>query len=270
MINRRGILSVALLLAGCGAPGPQPPAAQARLEDSNMRGTSQARAGDNAGAARRYEDALRMARALDDADAIAVNSINLSIVYQRLGRDADARAILAPIVANERNAFSAARRMQAELRLSIMALAARDTAGATDWARRAQERCQAGTGGCAQLPAILNVQAQAALESGQAAEASTLAQAAADRARQIDDKSELANALRLVGRAQRALGEPAAAVESLVKAWEIDRELADPRKLMADLLELAHASLAAGNKQAARDYQERAAAISRALRDDQR
>ncbi len=75
----------------------------------------------------------------------------------------------------------------------------------------------------------------------------------------------MANGLRLVGRAQRALGDPNAAVEALVKAWEIDRELADPRKLMADLLELAHASLAAGNKQAARDYQERAATISRAL-----
>jgi hypothetical protein len=37
---------------------------------------------------------------------------------------------------------------------------------------------------------------------------------------------------------------------------------------MADLLELAHASLDAGNKQAARDYQERATTISRALKDD--
>ncbi|HEX9398004.1 MAG TPA: hypothetical protein VF943_14820 [Burkholderiales bacterium] len=268
MNHPRAVAGLLLLLAGCGAPGPVPPAAQARLEDANMRGASQARAGDNAGAARRYEEALRIARTLDDADAVAVNSINLSIVYQRMGRDADARAILAPIVANERNAYSAARRMQAELRLSIMALAARDTDGATDWAKRAQERCQAAAGGCAQLPAILNVQAQAALETGQAADASNLAQAAADRAKQLDDKSEMANALRLVGRAQRALGDPNAAVESLVKAWEIDRELADPRKLMADLLELAHASLAAGNKQAARDYQERATAISRALRED--
>jgi len=233
-----------------------------------MRGSSQARAGDNAGAARRYEDAMRLAKTLDDADAFAVNSINLSIVYQRMGRDADAKTVLAPIVADERRAYSDARHLQAELRLAIMSLAARDNAGAIEWAKRAQNRCQSGAGGCAQLPAILNVQAQAALEAGQPAEASSLAQVAADRARQLDDKSEHANALRLVGRAQRAQGENAAAVETLTKAWEIDRELADPRKLMADLLELAHASLAAGNKVAARDYQERAAAISRALRDE--
>ncbi len=259
-------LSLALLCAACSAAGPQPPAAQARLEDATLRGASQARAGDHAGAARRYEEALRIARSLDDADAEAVNSINLSIVYQRMGRNADARAVLAPILTDERGAFSATRRLQAELRMAIMALAARDTGGAAVWAKRAQERCQALN--CAQTPAILNVQAQAALESGQPAEASTLANAAADRARSQDDPSEYANALRIVGRAQRALGDAPAAVQALQKALEIDRELADPRKIMADLLELAHASLAAGNKQAARDYQERATAISRALRDE--
>jgi len=262
----RATLGLLFLLAGCGAPGPQPPAAQARLEDANVRGASQLRAGDHAGAARRYEDAMRIARSLDDADSVAVNSINLSIVYQRMGRDADARAVLAPLVAEERNAYSATRRMQAELRMAIIVLAARDTAGASAWARRAQERCQALS--CAQLPAIQNVLAQAALESGDAAGAATLAEAAADRARQQDDKSETANALRLAGRAQRALGNAPAAVQVLQQALDIDRELADPRKIMADLLELAHASLAAGNKQAARDYQERATTISRTLKDD--
>lgn len=262
----RAALGLLLLLAGCGAPGPQPPAAQARLEDASLRGASQARAGDHAGAARRYEEALRIARSLDDADAVAVNSINLSIVYQRMGRDADARAALTLVLNDERRAFSETRRLQAELRMAIMALAVRDTAGATSWAGRARERCQPLN--CAQTPSILNVQAQAALESGQPAKAFTVANAAADRARSQDDPSEYANALRIVGRAQRAMGDAPAAVQALEKALEIDRELADARKIMADLLELAHASLAAGNKQAARNYQERATTISRALKDD--
>lgn len=266
MTPPRATLALLLLLAGCGAPGPQPPAAQAHLEDASLRGASQARAGDHAGAARRYEEALRMARSLDDADSMAVNSINLSIVYQRLARDADARAVLAPILTDERRAFSDTRRLQAELRMAILSLAARDNPGAASWAKRAYGRCQALN--CAQAPALLNVQAQAALESGQAAEASALAYAAVDRARQQDDRSETANALRLVGRAQHALGDAPAAVQALQQALDIDRELADPRKIMADLLELAHASLSAGNKQAARDYQERATAISRALRDE--
>ena len=262
----RAALGLLLLLAGCGAPGPQPPAAQARLADASQRGASQVRAGDHAGAARRYEEALRIARSLDDADAEAVNSINLSIVYQRMGRLADARAALAPVLNDQRRAFSETRRLQAELRMAIMDLAARDAGGAASWAKRARERCQALN--CAQTSAILNVQAQAALESGQPAEAITLANAAADRARSQDDPSEYANALRIVGRARGALGDAPAAVQALEKALEIDRELADPRKIMADLLELAHASLAAGNKQAARHYQERATAINRALRDE--
>jgi tetratricopeptide (TPR) repeat protein len=266
MINLRTALALSVFLAGCGAPGPQPPAAQARLDNESARAASQARAGDHAGAARRYEEALRIARTLDDADAVAVNSLNLSIVYARMGREADAKSVLGPLLADERNAYAPARRTQAELRMAIMALAAREYAPAGAWAARAQERCQAI--GCAQLPSILNVMAQAALETGKPADAATLAYAALDRAKQADDKSEMGNALRLAGRALRAQGDAAGAIKPLEQAWEIDRELADPRKLMADLLELAHANLAAGNKQAARDYQERAAAISRSLRNE--
>jgi tetratricopeptide (TPR) repeat protein len=263
MTNARAALALCAILAGCGAPGPQPPAAQARLETEGARAASQARAGDHAGAARRYEEALRIARTLDDADAVAVNSLNLSIVYARLGREADAKAVLGPLLADERNAYPPARRTQAELRMAIMTLAAREHAAAAAWAARAQARCE--SSGCAQMPAILNVMAQSALETGRPADAATLAYAALDRARQADERVEMGNALRLVGRALRAQGDAAGAIKALEQAWEIDRGLADPRKIMADLLELAHANLAAGNKEAARDYQQRAAAISRSL-----
>lgn len=267
MTNLRAFLALALLLAGCGAPGPQPPAAQARLETESSRAASQARAGDHAGAARRYEEALRIARTLDDADAVAVNSLNLSIVYARMGREADARNVLGPLLADERGAYAPARRLQAELRMAIMTLAAREHDAARAWAARAHERCQAAN--CAQMPAILNVMAQVALETSKPADAATLAYAALDRAKQADDKAEMGNALRLVGRALRAQGDAPGAIKVLEQAWAIDRELADPRKLMADLLELAHANLAAGNKEAARDYQQRAAAISKSLREGQ-
>ena len=242
-------LALALLCAACGAAGPQ---RRRRRRAWRMRASvaPRRRARRPCGAARRYEEALRIARSLDDADAEAVNSINLSIVYQRMGRLADARAALAPVLNDQRRAFSETRRLQAELRMAIMDLAARDAVGAASWAKRARERCQALN--CAQTAAILNVQAQAALESGQPAEAITLANAAADRARSQDDPSEYANALRIVGRARGALGDAPAAVQALEKALEIDRELADPRKIMAGRWT---AMLASPRKQAAgRNY----------------
>ena len=53
----------------------------------------------------------------------------------------------------------------------------------------------------------------------------------------------------------------------LEQALALDRELADPRKILADLTELSLASSAAGDRQAARDYYERALTVSRAVQD---
>jgi len=56
------------------------------------RAAALAKSGDYAGAAKFYGEALRIATSLENADAIAANAINLSIVDQWLGREAQARA----------------------------------------------------------------------------------------------------------------------------------------------------------------------------------
>ena len=81
------------LAAGCSTPVlNRGSPAQARLTEAEARAAALARSGDYAGAARFYGEALRIATSLENADAIAANAINLSIVNQWLGRDAhDAR-----------------------------------------------------------------------------------------------------------------------------------------------------------------------------------
>jgi tetratricopeptide (TPR) repeat protein len=88
---------------------------------------------------------------------------------------------------------------------------------------------------------------------------------AADRSRGESGRAENANALRMRGRARAALGQYAAALEPLQQALEIDRALADPRKIVADLAELARVSASAGDAQAARGYEERRVAVRRAM-----
>src|SRR5204862_220170 len=80
---------------------------------------------------------------------------------------------------------------------------------------------------------------QIELESARPAEAARLAQAAAERSRGEAGRAEAANALRIVGRSRIAAGEPSAAFEPLRSALDIDRELGDPRKILADLAERA-------------------------------
>ena len=260
---RLGALLALLLCMACAAvPKAEPPPAQGRLAQAEARAAALVRTGDTAGAAKSYDEALRIATSLEDADAIAANAINLSIVYQWLGRNTEARKALSVVVDDQSRPFPDRRRLQAELRRAIVDLALGERASAAAMAASAAERCAAS---CEYAATILNVQAQIALAGGDTAQASSRAQSALEQARGRGDNLEAANALRTLGRAERARGNPAAARSMLEQALEVDRALADPRKILADLTELSRAAAEAGEADAARDYAARAAAVSRAF-----
>ncbi|MBW8906026.1 MAG: hypothetical protein JF611_10215 [Betaproteobacteria bacterium] len=252
------------LAAGCSSPVlNRGSPAQARLTEAEARAAALARSGDYGGAARFYGEALRIATSLENADAIAANAINLSIVNQWLGRDAQARDALAAVLDAPRVNFSERRKIQTELRRAILELAGGNLGAATLWAGEAERHCAQTS--CEYAATLLNVRAQIELESGRPAEAARLALAAAERSRGEAGRAEAANALRILGRSRIAAGEPSAAFEPLRSALDIDRELGDPRKILADLAELARAADAAGDADGARRYQERSVAVSRAM-----
>jgi tetratricopeptide (TPR) repeat protein len=236
--------------------------AQSRLSQAESRAAGFVKSGDYQNAARQYAEALRIATTLENADSIAGNAINLSIVQQWLGRDSEARAALDAVLGDPHTAFPERRKIQAELRRSIVELSSGNIGAAAIWAGQAQNRC---AGSCEYAASILNVRAQVELDSGRSAEAAQLALAAAERSRSSGNAAETANALRTLGRARHAQGQSAAAIEPLKQALELDREIGDPRKILADLADLSRAAEAAGDSAAARDYKERSLAVSRAM-----
>lgn len=257
---------VVVALTACAAPKPPPePLAKSRLAQAEARAAALARSGDYAGAARFYADALRIATALENADALAANAINLSVVQQWLGREDEARRALAAVLDDPRTPFSERRRLQAELRRAILELSAHNAGAAEVWIAQAAGRCPELR--CDHAPAILNVRAQVELESSRPADAERTAAAAAERSRSVANLAETANALRTIGRARHAQGRPREALQPLQQALDLDRELGDPRKILADLSELSRAAEAAGDPGAARDYRERSIAVSRAMSD---
>lgn len=261
---------LALAAAGCGGTKPVAQPAQtasqsySKLADAEQRAAMLMRAADLEGAAAQYGEAARIAATVENVDAVAGNSINQSIVYQWLGRDADARDALSRVLDDPRRPFSDRRRLQAELRRAIVDLALQNPVSAATFAERAEQRC---AGNCEYAATILNVQAQIALEGSRAADAEQLASRAVDRARSRNDRAEQANALRMLGKARRVQNNAKEAIAPLEQALAIDRDLVDPRKILADLTELSLASSAAGNRDAAKDYYERALTVSRALGD---
>ncbi|HET9735012.1 MAG TPA: hypothetical protein VFP62_07045 [Burkholderiales bacterium] len=263
------LLACALLAACARAPAPSTPEQPAKVPSSaameaNRRAEVALRRGDLEVAALHYREALRRSLALEDADGIAANAINLSIVLQRQGKLEEARASLAPLLERATLSYAAERRAQAALRRAVLDLDERRTAGAAEWAERAAAWCGQP---CALAAAIQNVRGQLALEAGRHGEAAEAAKGALAAARAVSDDAEAANALRLAGMAAIAAGDGAGALAPLTEALAIDRNLGVPRKLTLDLIGLGRASALQGERDAARAYYERALAVSEADRD---
>jgi len=255
-----------VLVAACGGsqPKPQSPPPQSAAVEANRRAETSLRYGDLDNAARGYREALRISQSLEDPDGIAANAINLSIVYQRLGRNEEARAALAPVLDHAKLKFAPARLAQAALRLSLLDLDERRYRSALEWADRAESYCARS---CALSAAIQNVKAQLALEAEQLDAARNAARAALEASRSAGDRPEEANALRLLGIAAMRAGDADTALAQLNAALAIDRDLAMPRKIYLDLVGLGQASALRGERDAARTYFERALAVAEADRD---
>jgi tetratricopeptide (TPR) repeat protein len=246
---------------------PAPEGTTAVIE-ANRKADNYVRNGNLNNAARYYLEAIRLAQAVEDADGIAANAVNLSIVYQRMGKYAQARASLAVILEQPgKLVFPRERLAQAALRRAVLDMDERQFSSAADWIGQAANYCN--QTGCPLLAGIHNVRGQLALEAGQVEAATASANAALSASRGTGDRGETANALRLLGLAATRKGDAAAALGFLGEALAIDRELAVPRKIYLDLVGLGHAKASSGEQDAARSFYERALAVSEADRDPQ-
>ena len=256
---------LAVLAAACTASQRTSTAARQEVAlEANRKGEAYVRQGALENAARSYREALRLSQALEDADAIAANAINLSIVRQRQGRFADARASLDAVLEQPHLKFSNTRLAEVSLRRALLDLEQKDGAGANTWVAKAAEHCAER---CATGAAIHNVRAQLALQAGRADEAAAAARSARDASRASGDQPEQANALRLLGIVGLKTGDAESARQHLEQALAIDRELGAPHKIALDLLALGQAAALGGDRESARAYYARALAVSEADRD---
>ena len=259
------VAGFALLVACAQQPGKPLPARQAEAIEANRRAELRFRGGDFEGAVQQYQVALRIAQSVEDVDGIAANAINLSIAYQRLGKHAEARASLDPVLDNSKLSFPPARLAQAALRRAVLDFDEQRYAAAAEWLEKAASWC--GQQSCALSSAINNVRGLLALEEGRTDAAAASARAALEASRGSGERVEAANAMRLLGNVAIRAGDAAVALAPLTEALAIDRELALPRKIYLDLVGLGRASALGGERAAARIYYERALAVSEADRD---
>ncbi|MES2263943.1 MAG: hypothetical protein V4724_35945 [Pseudomonadota bacterium] len=252
------LLLLVWLLAGCAAPVKQVTAAQAQAIELNRRGVESFEAGELARAQQLFEAALRLERAVENEEGIALNVLNLAQCLQRQGQPEQAARLLDTLLGEATLAYSAPRRTQAMMQQALLALQRKDVAQALLWQQRAGALCGSD---CALAGKLLNLAARLALEQGDAARAGRDALAALARNRAAGDEVEVANALRLQGAAELALGRPAQARQVLLEALALDKDSAAGDKIYQDLLLLGHASDDTGQR---RRYWQRALAVAQA------
>lgn len=264
----RTILSGALLLGvlgGCGHAPEKP--ANARLTQSqqlSQQGHDAYRRGDAAAAIGFYQRALQLNRSIENQAGIVADRINLSRAFEAAGDLPAARQHLDRLVADRSLQLDAGQHAHAYAALALLALKQGNT---EEGGRMIATASQACGDACASLAPIANIRALIELERGDPARALTTATASLPLLAGADQSAERANALRIIGRARLARGETGAALEVLHQALALDRELGKPDRIVDDLLLLAGAHAAAGNRSSAEEFYLRAATVAEAADD---
>jgi len=156
-------------------------------------------------------------------------------------------------------------RAEAWFEMAKTCLLQRDSAGALNWAEKALTLAEDGN-----RTQILSLLADIHLKEGALQKGAERAEEARKLARSSGDRHEEADALRILADIRLGRQEPAAAVEAYGAALVLDKELADPASIYADLKGLALATQQMGDTASAAGFLLRAADIAAAEGDLQR
>lgn len=259
MINRAALAAALLLLAACGSPPPRPPAAVLQAQQASQAAHRAMREGNLAQAREKFGQALWLQQSLDNHTAVAATILNLAVVEHHLGNDAAALQQLERLLPDNASFYPQDMRIAAALRKAVILVDRGDAEQAAAILQRAAGECAMQ---CSQAAGIAALRARMALEQGEHAAALQLAKSAMG----IPgiEREELANAHRMSGAAEFALGQYAAALNHYQAALELDKELGISKRIVADLNGLAKALERLGRKPEAESYTRRAMAVSEA------
>ncbi len=244
-------------LAACGSNPPRPPAALEQAAAADREGNRALRDGDLSAARTLFEHELRLQRSLDNLPGAAAAAINLATAYHRMGNDDVALHLLDEIGSDRLDVYPVELRAAASFRTAVILF----DAGKADQAAAALDATGRVCGrSCGLTAGIHNMQARMALSRKDYPAALAQARAAADEAGEQND--ELANARRLSGAAEAALGRHDRALEHYLAALDLDKRLGRTGRIADDLGGIAGALTQLGRKDEAAGYARRAAAAS--------
>lgn len=252
------LLALSGLLGAC-ATKPAAPPLQSRADDANRRGLEQLRQGEAERALASFERVLTLEQSIEREAGIARAWYNLSVAYQRLGRDADADRALDAVLLDDVRRYPPDQLAEIAFRKAVLAMARGDTGAATTALARTRQHCGEA---CDLAGPMLNLEARVALADARHDDALALLAEAADRNRR--DPVEAANTARLQAATLLAVGRTAEAATAARSALQQDKALGHSERIYQDLMLLAQAASSPADRRA---YLMRAGDVARARGD---
>lgn len=255
-----GVLAVLLLsVAACGSAPPRQPAAIEQASKIDMAAHRALRDGDLMRARELFRQSMLMQQSLDNNPASAMAAINLSSVAHKLGDDGSALLLLDAILADRSALIPEELRAAAAFRKSIILVDMGKGPEAELALQLASNECN---NRCAYAAGINNLRARFSLQKGEFAAALEMAKSGMGGG----DKEEQANARRVAGAAEQALGQHESALAHYQAALELDKELAYSSRIAEDLKGASKALENLGRKAEAEIYSRRAEVVVEAAK----
>ena len=261
------VMLIATWLAACGsAPAPRPATEEAAIQ-WNQRGQEAYSHGDLPAALAAYQEALRLYVSIEHGERIGAELLNIATIQYRLGDRAAAVKILDRILAEGGVAIPAYYRAEAAYRHARLDFEAGDMAGSGTWMERAQVWCVETN--CDAMGRLTNLKARLALARDDVSAAEADARRALEINRRRGDALEEANSLRVLADAAVRRGQHPQAFALYEQALALDKNAAEPRKIVLDLIGAGRSLAAQGRTAEAAEYAERARRVAESVGDEQ-
>lgn len=264
-----------LLLIGCGGPSaPTLSAIHEKAAEHNQKAAKAVEEGNYDKALAHYMEALKINRSIENTQGIAVNLINIAVLYQKKGKTSllgphsggfagenespkatDAHefidiAFSMPDINNEIKSDAAYEKARIYLK-------EKNTAKAKEWVNKSlsvDKGLRAGS--------RWNLMGRISFAEGKYDEAAAMANTALNLNRENKQKAEESNSLRLMAEINAQKGLYPESRELYKKALEIDKELGDSKKIAMTLRGIGMLSLKQGHFQEAAIFYMRAYDVS--------
>lgn len=248
------LLTAALLtffLAGCAQTKIKLPALLQQAEKHNLTGISAESKQKFIVAEDEFMEAYRLFSSVENYSGMVVTLINSSRLYRRAGETEKSAKVLNQAV----KLIAQTPELESEVcfEKSKLALQNGDIAGALPWAERGVN-----SAGDRERARMLNLTAAIHFQMGALHKAREAAEAALKSGKSSNDRREEANALRLLGEIAAQEKQHRDSSRLFESALAIDKELAVPVRVSADLTALSHAAEAQGEIVQAAEYLQRA------------